>query len=327
MKPRSDKLKLGKPRILLTTGDPNGIGPEIILKIFSNKKIASAYDLYVIGSKIVFDQYSSQLKLTRIQPDKIIDIAKQKQIALSPGKADRAAGKLSGDAVKKAIELCMDGKFDAMVTLPISKEAFNKAGFDYPGHTEMLNKMAGSDSTSMIMYSSNLILSLITVHIPLSYVNKKITGKAIIKKVISFNNSLVKDFKIKLPRIALLALNPHAGDGGKLGDTELRIISPAVDILLEAGFKIEGPFPADGFFASKAYKKFNGTIAMYHDQGLIPFKMISKDKGVNFTAGIDIIRTSPNHGTGFDIAGKGIANPNSTIEAIKLAAKLIPNKN
>ena len=327
MKPRSDKPKQGKPRILLTTGDTNGIGPEIILKIFSNKKIASEYDLFVIGSKTVFDQYSSLLKLTKLHPDKIIDIAKQKQITLSPGKIDRAAGKLSGDAVKKAIELCLTGKFDAMVTLPISKEAFNKAGFDYPGHTEMLQDMAGSDSTSMIMYSPSLILSLITVHIPLSYVNKKITGKTIIEKVISFNNSLVRDFKIKLPRIALLALNPHAGDGGKLGDTESKIIYPAISKLKEAGFNIEGPFPADGFFASKAYKKFDGTIAMYHDQGLIPFKMISKDKGVNYTAGIDIIRTSPNHGTGLDIAGKGIANPNSTIEAIKLAAKLISNKN
>jgi 4-hydroxythreonine-4-phosphate dehydrogenase len=324
MKPMSGKPD--KPHILLTIGDPNGIGPEIILKIFSNKKIVSAYDLFTIGSKNVLDQYSSLLKLPNIAPDKIIDITKQR-ISIDPGKVHKSSGKLSGDAVKKAIELCLDGKFDAMVTLPISKEAFKKAGFDYPGHTEMLQELAGSESTLMIMYSTNLILSLITVHIPLSYVSKKVTGKTIIKKVISFNNSLVTDFNIKRPAIALLALNPHAGDGGKLGDTEIKIISPAIKKLRDAGFNIEGPFPADGFFASKAYKKFDGTIAMYHDQGLIPFKMISKDKGVNYTAGINIIRTSPNHGTGFDIAGKGIANPNSTIEAIKLAAKLIPNKN
>lgn len=324
MKPKSDKT--GKPRILLTLGDPNGIGPEIILKIFSDKKITSSYDLYALGSKSVFDKYSSLLKLPKIDPYRVIEITK-KEFSLHPGTVEKSAGRLSGDAVKKAIELCLDGKFDAMATLPISKESFNKAGFDYPGHTEMLDDLAGAGSTSMVMYSTNLILSLITVHIPLSYVSKKITTKSIINKVISFNNSLVKDFKIKLPRIALLALNPHAGDGGKLGDTELKIISPALKRLQEADFNIEGPFPADGFFASKAYKKFDGTIAMYHDQGLIPFKMISKDKGVNYTAGINIIRTSPNHGTGFDIAGKGIANPNSTIEAIKLAAKLISNNN
>jgi 4-hydroxythreonine-4-phosphate dehydrogenase len=239
----------------------------------------------------------------------------------------RNAGKLAGDAIKIAAELCIHRKFDAMVTLPISKESFNKAGFDYPGHTEMLKELTSSGSTAMIMHSSNLILSLITVHIPLSYVSKKINERTIIEKVILFNNSLVKDFNIRKPKIAILGLNPHSGDGGKLGDTEMKVITPAINKMLTAGFDLDGPFPADGFFANKTYKKFDGTIAMYHDQGLIAFKMISKDKGVNYTAGINIIRTSPNHGTGFDIAGKGIANPNSTIEAIKLIGKLFTNKN
>ena len=316
------KPRLSKPRILLTIGDPNGIGPEILLKIFSTKKNTSEFDLHVVGSKSILDQYANRLKLPKINAGKVIDIADGKKFHTNPGKIDSLAGKLSGTAIKKAIELCLTEEFDAMVTLPISKEAFNKAGYHYPGHTEMLADLAGDGSTAMIMYSQGLILSLITVHIPLSYVSKALSKKLIIQKTIIINNSLVKDFRIKHPKIGVLALNPHAGDGGMLGTTEIDKIIPSIKGLKDAGFNVEGPFPADGYFASGMYKKFDATIAMYHDQGLIPFKMISKNKGVNYTGGISLIRTSPNHGTGFDIAGKGIADPNSTLEAIKLADKL-----
>ncbi len=307
-------------------GDPNGIGPEIILKIFNLNSITSRYDLKVVGSAKVFKYYSELLKLPDITPEKLIEIKTGKSIKVKPGFVSEQAGKLSGDSIRKGIKLCLKKEFDALVTLPISKEAFNKGGFKFPGHTEMLEKLAGGGTAAMIMYSKDLTLSLVTVHIPLSKVSRQVTVKKIIGCVITGNNSLVKDFGIKKPKIALLGLNPHSGDGGKLGDNENKVIIPAVKNLQDADFNIKGPFPADGFFASGSFKDFDLVISMYHDQGLIPFKMISKDRGINYTAGINIIRTSPNHGTAFGIAGKGIANPNSTIEAMKLAAKLTSNR-
>jgi 4-hydroxythreonine-4-phosphate dehydrogenase len=318
---------LAKPRIILTLGDPNGIGPEIILKLFNLGALTSRYDLNVIGSSNVLDYYSKLLKIPSIAADKIIDLNSAVGFRVKPGSITKQAGKISGDAVKKAIKLCLRKKFDALVTLPISKEAINKAGYKYPGHTEMLDKLAGNGKAAMIMYSKDLTLSLITVHIPLNKVKKQVTAKRIIEKVIAANNSIVIDLGIKKPRIAMLGLNPHAGDGGELGSEEKKIIIPAIQKLQFAGFTIEGPFPADGFFASGSYKDFDMVMSMYHDQGLIPFKMLSKDRGVNYTAGLNIIRTSPNHGTAFKIAGKGQANPNSTIEAVKLAAKLIYRRN
>ena len=313
------------PRILLTLGDPNGIGPEIILKIFSDKKITSRFDLSVAGSQNVLDYYSSKLNLPKLNTSKIISIPMTYNT--SPGVISKTSGKISGQLVKKGIELCLSDKFDALVTLPISKEAFALGGFNYPGHTEMLTELTGEGTNAMIMYSKTIILSLVTVHIPLNKIRSAITQKRIIDKIITVNNSLVKDLKIRKPSIAVTGLNPHAGDGGKLGTEEINIISPAIKTLKDTGFNVSGPFPADGFFANEHYKNYDSTITMYHDQGLIPFKMLSIDRGVNYTAGLKIFRTSPNHGTGFDIAGKGIANPNSTIEAIKLAEKIYNNRN
>ena len=317
---------MAKPRIILTIGDPNGIGPEILLKLFNLRALTSKIDLSVIGSSKIFDYYSKLLKIPAIPEDKIIELKSADGFKVKPGSITKQAGRISGDAVKKGIKLCLKKEFDALVTLPISKEAFIKAGYKYPGHTEMLDKFAGHGKAAMIMFSKDLILSLVTVHIPLSKVRKQVTPKRIIEKVITANNSMVSDLGIKKPRIALLGLNPHAGDGGELGSEENKIIIPAISKLQFAGFNVEGTFPADGFFASGAYRDFDIVIAMYHDQGLIPFKMISKDRGVNYTAGLKIIRTSPNHGTAFEIAGKGQANPNSTMEAVKLAAKLISRR-
>ena len=316
----------GKPKIILTQGDPNGIGPEIILKIFSDLMVIGKYDLRVAGTKKILDKYSSMLGLPSLNSDSIIEIPAKKKFNLEPGKVNKEAGRLSGTYIKKAVTHCLKKEFDAVVTLPISKDSFIKGGFKYPGHTEMLAELTGAKSPAMIMYSRELILSPVTGHIPLKKVAGKIMPKRIIERIIGVNNSLVSDFKIRKPKIAVLSLNPHGGDGGQLGSEEIEFIIPAVNALKERGFKIEGPFAADGYFASKNYIGFDATISMYHDQGLIPFKMISKDKGVNFTGGINIIRTSPNHGTAFDIAGKGMANPSSTIKAIELAAKLGKNK-
>lgn len=312
-----------RSRLLFTTGDPNGIGPELILKIFNDEKVTSRYNLTVVGSKKIFDYYSSQLNLHNIPDYKIIEIHAQKNFKVNPGKISKVAGKFSGDAVKTAVKLCVNKEFEGMITMPVSKEALNLGGYNYPGHTEMLTKLTSSKNTVMILYSKKFSTALITGHIPLSKVSRKISTELLFKKVITVNNSLVKDFKIKNPKIALLSLNPHAGDGGLIGSEENKIIIPLIEKMNSIGFNLRGPYASDAFFANKKYSKFNITIAMYHDQGLIPFKMISFGKGVNFTAGLNIIRTSPDHGTAFDIAGLGKANPQSSIEAIKIADKLV----
>lgn len=312
-----------EPRLLLTIGDPNGIGSEIILKIFNDKSFLPKFDLTVVGSKKILDFYSNVLNLEKIKIENIIEIPLTKGFKTEPGKISKAAGRISGDAIKTAAFLCLKKEFEGMITLPVSKEALNLGGYDYPGHTEMLGELTSSKDLVMILYSKKFSVALVTGHVPLSEVSKKINSEILIKKIIAVNNSLVKDFKINNPKIALLALNPHAGDGGLIGTKEKNIIEPLVEELNSIGFNLRGPFASDAYFANETYKRFDITLAMYHDQGLIPFKMISFSKGVNYTAGLKIIRTSPDHGTAFDIAGAGKANPESTKEAIKLAGKLV----
>ncbi|MDZ4710689.1 MAG: 4-hydroxythreonine-4-phosphate dehydrogenase PdxA [bacterium] len=311
-----------KKRLLLTIGDPCGIGPEIILKIFQGKKLSPGSELFVIGSKKIFDHYSLLLDLEKLPENRIIEIPLPKNFKITPGQTNRSAGKISGHAIKLASEMCLKKEFHGMITLPISKESLNKAGYNFPGHTEMLTEITLSHNTVMILYSKKFSVATATGHIPLSEVSKKITPSNLFQKIVSVNNVFVKDFKIRNPKIAILSLNPHAGDGGLLGKEEVDIIGPVIEEMNSLGFNLRGPFPADAFFANRTYKKFDITVSMYHDQGLIPFKMISFEKGVNYTGGLNIIRTSPDHGTAFDISGLGKANPESTIEAIKLAEKL-----
>lgn len=323
MKNNSNSLTAGLPKILLTLGDPNGIGPEIILKIFNDKKFLSEFDLKITGSKKILDHYASALKISRIPSSHIIEISVPSQYKIEPGKINRYAGKVAGNSVKLAAKLCMSGDFDGMVTLPLSKESLNLGGMKYPGHTEMLTDITGSGSTIMILTSKKFSVALVTGHIPVSKVAKTLTEKLLREKIITVNNSLVRDFKIKNPKINILSLNPHSGDGGMIGNEEIDMIMPVIEDMNSIGFNLRGPYAPDAYFAKRIYERSDITLAMYHDQGLIPFKMISFGKGVNFTAGLNIIRTSPDHGTAFDIAGLGIANTDSTKEAIQFAAKMI----
>ncbi|MDQ3194333.1 MAG: 4-hydroxythreonine-4-phosphate dehydrogenase PdxA [Bacteroidota bacterium] len=315
-----------KSCLLLTIGDPNGIGPEIILKIFNDKDFVSRYDLKIVGSKTILDFYSSLLNTGNISADKIIEIPLPKKFTILPGEINKYSGKLSGDSIRYSAELCINGDYSGMITLPVSKESLNLGGYNYPGHTEMLTHLTGSENTVMILYSKIFSVALATGHLPVKNVAKKIRKKLLISKIIAVNNSLVRDFKLRSPKIAILALNPHSGDNGLIGTEENEIINPVIEQLNSLGFNLRGAYAADAFFANQHYKKFDITISMYHDQGLIPFKMISFDKGVNFTAGLNIIRTSPDHGTAFDIAGLGKANPESTKQAIVLADKLAKGK-
>jgi|WetSurMetagenome_2_1015567.scaffolds.fasta_scaffold06992_5 4-hydroxythreonine-4-phosphate dehydrogenase len=311
-----------KPKIVLTCGDINGIGPELALRILNNKNLQSRFDIKVIGPKFIFDYNSNLLKIRKIPEKSILDLPLYKDIEIKTGRVDALAGRISGDAIKLGVELCRKRFFDAMVTLPINKESLNLGGYHYSGHTDMLAHLTMSKNTFMLMYSDILKIVPLTIHIPLKKVPASISKKKFTENIIDVNNSFVKTFKVKKPAIAVLGLNPHSGDGGLIGNEEEKILSPVISYLKKIGFNIKGPYSADGFFGSKMYKKFDVVIAMYHDQAMIPFKILSKDSGVNFTGGLRIIRTSPAHGTAYDIAGKGIAKETSTIEAVKLAGKL-----
>lgn len=311
-----------KKRILLTLGDPNGIGPEIILKILGSRIFKNTF-IKAIGSRGIFDFYSKKLKINKINAENLIHISGYDTFKPVPGKASRLAGRISGDSIRLASELCLYDEYNAMITMPISKESLNAGGYDFPGHTEMLTYYSGSIDTLMIMYSPELIVANATNHIPLSRISRIINKSFIKKKIISFNNILVRELGVIKPTIAVLSFNPHNGDGGALGNEEQRYFLPAINELKNDGLSVFGTFAADSYFANKTYKKFDATLAVYHDQGLTPFKMLSGKKGVNYTGGLKIVRTSPDHGTAFDIAGKGLADISSSIAAVKLALKII----
>jgi 4-hydroxythreonine-4-phosphate dehydrogenase len=322
-----------KPKIGITIGDINGIGPEIALKALSTIDQSRSIPVLISPSSVV-DFYAkishSEFTLKKIKDisdatDSGIYVLESSDISATPipGTLSKESGLVAMHAIKTAIDLCLQNKLHAMVTLPISKEAINLADYKIPGHTEYLAEKTNTESVLMMLVNGNLRVALTTVHIPISKVAASITKKLIIEKTEILNNSLKKDFSISNPRIAVLGLNPHAGDGGVIGKEEIEIIQPAVHELNEQGINVEGPFPADGFFGQKRHLNYDAILAMYHDQGLAPFKLISFGKGVNFTAGLPIIRTSPDHGTAFDIAGKGVADPSSFLQAYELATELV----
>jgi len=311
---------MGGPKILITTGDPNSISPEIILKIFATN-LPEKYNLKVIGEKSVFDYYSRHLSLPEINEKYIIPLG-YRNFKVKAGRITATAGKMSGDAIKNAILLCKKRVFDAVVTMPISKEALILGGYRFKGHTEMLSSTLKTKPVFMIMYSENLIVIPLTIHIPLKKVASKISNEFLTLRLKSLYKILLNELYIKHPKAAILSLNPHSGDNGHIGKEEKGIITPVIKMIRKQGYNFYGPYSADGFFGNKNYLKFDVVICFYHDQAMIPFKIIAGDKGVNYTGGLPIVRTSPAHGTAFDIAGTGKARIESTLEAIKLAYKL-----
>ncbi|MBE2189833.1 MAG: 4-hydroxythreonine-4-phosphate dehydrogenase PdxA [Desulfobulbaceae bacterium] len=321
-------------KIVVTCGDVNGIGLETLLKsadvMSSNlyfkdtefylacnsqslleyaKKIG--YDIEILNERvIVSDHYMKILECDNYSPVEF-------------GKVTRNAGSLSVESLEKAIVQTLNHKFDALVTLPISKESAYLAGFKYPGQTEMLAEKSKVTSPLMILFKDDLRVALATIHEPLRKVPDLITKEKLIALISQFNNSLKIDFGIEKPIIAVLGLNPHAGENGKIGMEENTIISVALDHLKTDGVLVRGPYPADGFFAHGDYKNFDGIVAMFHDQGLVPLKLLAHGTGVNFTAGLPVVRTSPDHGTAYGISGKGIASPNSLIAALISAVKIV----
>ena len=323
-------------RIAISIGDIQGIGPEIVLKYLANSNLSQITPI-ILGNKEVLEFYSELSELSiSLNSIKDADQAKQGCInvlnvfesppSINPGKLSKECGKFAMKAVEKGIDLCLNHETEALVTAPISKEAVNLAGYNIPGHTEFLAQETDCSDFMMMLVHDDLRVGLVTIHEPLANVPNLIDQNAILYSLNIMDVSLKNDFQIPEPNIAVLGLNPHAGDGGYIGNEEIDIIQPAINKASEKGINAAGPFSADAFFGGKNYKNFDAVLAMYHDQGLIPFKTISFGSGVNFTAGLPIIRTSPDHGTAFDIAGKNIADSSSFKEAFNLATQLSQNR-
>lgn len=322
-----------KPIIAISMGDYNGIGPEAALKALTVIDYTESIPLW-IGSASVLRYYCSQLpasiEISEIDEPgsvsegciNILNPYSGNEFIPEPGTITAGAGLAAMQAVERGIETCLAGKSHALVTSPISKEAISMAGFSVPGHTEFLAQKTSAGHVAMMLVSSELRVALATIHIPVKQITESLSETSIVKTAGIVHQSLIKNFGIESPKIALLGLNPHAGDGGVLGSEEHDIIEPAIRQLNKNSIPAEGPFAADGYFGNRLYKAFDATLAMYHDQGLIPFKTLSFGHGVNFTAGLPIIRTSPDHGTAFSIAGKNQADHRSFLEAYRLAVSM-----
>ena len=327
-----------KPRIGITIGDLNGIGPEVIIKVLSDTRLMSLITPVVYGSTKVLSFYRklmnleefnySQVKTKGQFFSKTINVVNcwDEVIEINPGQPSRQTASAALLSLKKAVEEIKEGLIDGFVTGPIDKNTIHGTEFPFNGHTEYLTQEFNAGESLMMMVSEVLKVGLVTEHIPVKDIPSFITKERVELKIRLLELSLKKDFLINKPKIAVLGLNPHAGDSGLLGKEENDIISPVIMELKSKGKLVFGPYPADGFFASAMHQRFDGVLAMYHDQGLVAFKTLAFENGVNFTAGLPVVRTSPDHGTAYSIAGKNQANENSFRQAAYLAADIIKNR-
>jgi len=325
-------------RLAVSTGDFNGIGIEAFAKSLKLLKdwdnLSKIQFIISVNSKLI-TEYLDCLDIAFEIGDNSIVIFGVKctinEIQTSGdinfGKLSLQAGLQAAHSFQSSINLIKSNKADALLTLPINKEAMYMAGWKFPGHTESIAFEFGSKDQLMILFKNNVRVALATIHVPLQNVSKLLNKDLIIKNIGIFNDSLINDFGIENPRIAILGLNPHAGEQGNIGIEELEIIEPAINYLKKNSYIAFGPFAADGFFAHGDYKQYDGIFAMYHDQGLIPLKLLANGGGVNFTAGLPIVRTSPDHGTAFAIAGMNKANGLSTADAIISVFQIYENRN
>jgi 4-hydroxythreonine-4-phosphate dehydrogenase len=322
--------------IAITVGDYNGIGPEVVVKTITRPEIRRICTPVLVGPGEVFERVSHRLRLgLRFHPHGcalrtknsfgVVEPSSGMAVAVHPGELSAKAGAAAGAAIKEAVRCVLDGLAEGIVTAPVSKHAMNLAGFKTPGQTELLQRLTHAPNVAMMLVHDRMRIGLATIHLPLRRVALELTASLLRIKIRVIHQALRSDWRIARPRLAVLALNPHAGEAGDLGHEEQRIIIPAVLALRKLGLLVYGPFPADAFF-SRYSPSYDAVIAMYHDQGLIPLKMSARGRAVNVSVGLPIVRTSPDHGTAFDIAYRGIADPASMIEAVKLAVLIAGNR-
>lgn len=323
----------------ITCGDINGIGLEIILKALAMKKAGQSFNIIIYGSTKVVAYHKNIITQENIQfyPIQVAAEAQRERINIincwqdnvniTLGKPSDVSGKCAFLALERAVKDLKGGEIDALVTAPIHKKAMQMADFPFVGHTEYITSEFKAKDSLMLMVSENLRIGVVTNHLPLREVAAAVTTEKVLRKLLILAETLKIDFNMERPTIAVLGLNPHAGDEGAIGTEDDEIIRPAIEQAREKGLLTFGPYPADGFFGSGQFHKFDATLAMYHDQGLVPFKALSFGEGINYTAGLASVRTSPDHGTAYDIAGKGEADESSLIRAIYLAADIVRNRN
>ena len=334
----SNKIKVG-----ITHGDTNGIGYEVILKTLEDNRLSDLCTIVVYGSAKAASFYRKAMELPQVQLNRVDSAADARDgvfniinvvgedLKIEPGIASEAAGGAAFAALEAAVADLRAGDIDVLVTAPIDKHSIQSPTFTFPGHTEYLQSSLADDTMPdakalMILCTDYLRVALATAHMPIAEVPGALSKELIVDKLKDFDRSLRRDFGVQNPRIAVLSLNPHAGERGLLGKEEQEIIIPAIAEAQTHKILAFGPYASDGFFGSESYRAFYGVLAMYHDQGLAPFKTIAMDAGVNFTAGLPFVRTSPDHGTGYDIAGKGQASAESMRSAIYMALDIYRNR-
>ena len=327
-----------KPKIGITLGDLNGIGPEVVIKALADHRLLSMITPIVYGSTRVLSYYRKLMNLEELNYSQVktkgqflsksINVVNcwEDAIEITPGQPSKQTAHAAYLCLKKVVEESKEGLIDGFVTGPIDKNTIHSEEFPYRGHTEYLTEAFEAGQSLMLMVGNQLKVGLVTEHVPVKEIASFITKERVELKIRLLEMSLKKDFLISKPKIAVLGLNPHAGDEGLLGTEENEIIRPVIAELKNKGKVIFGPFPADGFFASGQYTKYDGILAMYHDQGLVAFKTLAFDDGVNFTAGLSVVRTSPDHGTAYNIAGKNLADESSMRQAIYMACDIVKNQ-
>lgn len=328
------KIKVG-----ITSGDLNGIGLEVTIKALMDARVYEHCTPIIYASSQHVKQYMHAAKLEGFHFNAIEEASKadankvnvleieNDAFEVNLGHPDKASGRCAFNSLQSAVEDLASTKIDVLVTAPIDKKTIQSEEFNFPGHTEFLAEYANEENPLMILAHDKLRVALVTGHIPLEDVASKLDRAAIVEKLRTFAKSLKQDFGVHRPKIAVLGLNPHNGDEGLMGDQESQIIAPAIQDAQEEGMLVFGPYPADGFFGSPRRSQFDGILAMYHDQGLSPFKALSFDEGINFTAGLPIVRTSPDHGVAYDIAGKNKASERSMRQAILTACDIAAERN
>jgi 4-hydroxythreonine-4-phosphate dehydrogenase len=327
-----------KIKIAITHGDINGVSYEVILKTFSDSRMFDFCTPVLYGSTKVASYHKNLLSahqdfnFTSVPSgneaqDKKFNVVNltDEEIKIDVGKSTEVAGALSRAALARACEELKQGKVDVLVTAPINKKNIQSENFDFPGHTEFLSHQFGTSSL-MMMVCDRVRIGIVTNHLALKDVPTALTHNLLSDKLMLMNESLKRDFGIPMPKIAVLALDPHAGDNGVIGDYDNKVLKPVIDEMQSKNILAYGPYPSDGFFGSREFNKFDGVLALYHDQGLIPFKLMSFSDGVNFTAGLPYVRTSPAHGTAYDIAGKDKADEQSFRSAVYLACNIYKNR-